>query len=218
MRASAIFGYLLLCVSLTTFSQVVREPHLAGISYPDNADSLCFLISGYLKNHKLVSETNDVKVLIVPHYPPAWDLTAYGFKQIEGCRPHTVVLISNYHYDTLMSKPFDGIAIDSADFWRTPFSTIPVNRKLADKLVRSNEKIIFRSSIFGNDWTLEPLLPFLQTVLNKSFEILPILFGNDLRIGGEINDNYRILGEKLKRHLRPADLTYIMNEMLQENK
>jgi AmmeMemoRadiSam system protein B len=62
------------------------------------------------------------------------------------------------------------------------------------------------------------LLPFLQSALNNSFEILPVLFGNDLRIGGEINDNYRILAEKLSRYLGPAYIIVISNDMAHDFK
>ena len=213
MRQIVLLVFLFHFVSLTVNSQVFREPTYAGQSYPNNADSLSILISNYIRNQERFSDVNDIKVLIVPHYPPAWNLTASGFKQIEGTNPKTVVLISNYHSGAEGDKPFDGIAIDSSDWWRTPFSDIPLNRELADHLVNSDEKIIYNSSIFKEDWTIELLLPFLQTVINNNYKILPILFGNNPLIGGEINDDYKILSKNLKQYLKSSDIVIISNDM-----
>ena len=129
-----------------SYSQLVRNAYFAGESYPNDTDSLNLLISDYLRNQDFIINDSEIKVLIVPHYPPAWELTALGFKQITGYTPNTVVLLCNYH-----GEPFKGVAIDNSDFWRTPIGDIPVNTELAKKLVSANKNIIFNSSVFKED-------------------------------------------------------------------
>jgi len=191
-----------------SYSQLVRNAYYAGKSYPNDADSLNFLISDYLSNQDLIVKDCEIKVLILPHYPPAWELTALGFKQISGYTPNTVVLICNYH-----GKPFKGVAIDDSDFWRTPLGDIPVNRELANKLVSASNNIIFNSSVFKEDWTIELILPFLQNVLLNDYEILPILFGDGLKIGAELSDNFKILSNLLTKNLNIKDLLIISNDL-----
>ena len=200
-------------VSATVCAQIIREPAYAGRYYPNDADSLRILISNYIQSQERLSDVSHVKVLVVPHYSPGWNLTASGIKQIEDTNPQTIVLISNYHFGVVGDGSFDGIAIDSSDLWRTPISDIPLDRVLADYLVDSDKKIIYESSIFKEDWTIELLLPFLQTVLNNNYKILPILFGNNMLIGGEINDNYKILSNVLNRQLKSSDIVIISNDM-----
>jgi len=213
IRPIALIVCLFYLVSITVCAQIIREPAYAGRYYPGDVDSLRILISNYIQSQERLSDVNHIKVLIVPHYPPGWNLTASGFKQIEGTNPETIVLISNYHSGAAGDRSFDGIAIDSSDYWRTPISDIPLNRNLANYLVDSDEKIIYKPSIFREDWTIELLLPFLQTVVNDNYKILPILFGNNLLIGGEINDNYKILSNILSQHLKPSDIVIISNDM-----
>lgn len=208
MKSIILSLFLILSFIGESYSQLVRNAYFAGKSYPNDADSLNLLISDYLSNQDLIAKDCEIKVLILPHYPPAWELTALGFKQISGYTPNTVVLMCNYH-----GEPFNGIAIDDSDFWRTPLGDIPVNRELANKLVSASKNIIFDSSIFKEDWTIELILPFLQNVLLNDYEILPILFGDGLKVGAEISDNFRILSNLLTENLNLNDLLIISNDM-----
>jgi len=191
-----------------SYSQLVRNPYYAGNYYPNNADSLNLLISDYIRNQDFIAKEGKIKVLIVPHYPQAWELTALGLKQISGYTPKTVVLLCNYH-----GMPFNGVAVDSSDFWRTPLGDIPVNRELANKLVSTNKNIVFNSSVFKEDWTIELVLPFLQNVLINDYEILPILFGDGLKTGAELSSNYRIVSDFFSENLNSYDLLIISNDM-----
>jgi AmmeMemoRadiSam system protein B len=208
MKTITLSLFMLISFVCYSYAQLVKDPCYAGTSYPNDSDSLDLLITNYLNNQNHILRDSQIKVLIVPHYPPAWELTALGFKQISGYTPNTVVLICNFH-----GIPFDGVAIDNSDFWRTPFGEIPVNRELAKRLVSSSDKIIFNSSVFKEDWTIELLLPFLQKVLQNDFNILPILFGDDLKIGSELSNNFTIVSNLLTKNLNSNDLVIISNDM-----
>jgi len=97
MRRYWFILYLIFVIPQIGSSQNTRIPIWANQSYPGNPDSLKNLINNYLLDKNKIDESYKIKVLIVPHYPKAWDITANGIKQIENDKPRTVVIIGNRH-------------------------------------------------------------------------------------------------------------------------
>ncbi len=154
----------------------IRAPAVAGQFYPADKTQLSEKIKSYLKDVGSGLElTLNPKAIIVPHagYDYSGLVAAYGFNQVKGKEIETVVIICNSHTDY-----FPGIAIDESDAWETPFGLVPLDRNMADRLVKSSEGIKFNSEVHTSDHTLEVQLPFLQTVLRDGFKIVPLVFGN----------------------------------------
>ena len=70
-----------------------------------------------------------------------------------------------------------------------------------------NPAFIMNSEAHARDHTLEVQLPFLQTVLEPGFKILPILFGNTDR------DGYKILAQSLQEHLSDDDIVVVSTDL-----
>jgi AmmeMemoRadiSam system protein B/AmmeMemoRadiSam system protein A len=182
----------------------IREPAVAGQFYPGDEAHLDFKINKYLKTVPEQAVLGKVKAILVPHagYNYSAPVAAYAYKQLEGKRADTVVIICNSH-----AAFFPGIAIDQNDAWHTPLGVVPINKELANKLVNASPDINYNSEAHTEDHTLEVQVPFLQTVLAGEFKIVPILFGN---MG---KNNYEELAALLNENLGPDDLVVISTDM-----
>ena len=185
-------------------SEEIRKPAVAGAFYPADKEELASMIDIFLDNAEKLDIDGKNFTIIVPHagYVYSGQVASYGFKQLEGRRINSVVLICNSH-----TAYFSGIAIDGSDLWQTPLGLVKVDKDLADRLVKSNEAIRYNSSAHRDDHTLEVQLPFLQRVLKKDFKIVPILFGNtDI-------DTYKSLAQILDSNLGKDDIIVISTDM-----
>lgn len=167
-----------------------------------------------------------VKAMMVPHagYDYSAPVAAYAYKKLrlsEASGPRisergasaednsasagktiTAVVICNSH-----TAFFNGIAVDDSDVWQTPLGKVEVDKKLAEKLVKTDEAIKFNGEVHKADHTLEVQLPFLQTALAGDFKIVPILFGNQ---GG---DDYKKLAKALAGNLGEDDIIIASSDM-----
>lgn len=185
--------------------KTIRPAAVAGQFYPNEAGAITGKIQKYLKQvpaEKMIK--GQVKAIIAPHagYDFSGSVAAYAFKQLEGKKINTAVIISNSH-----KAYFDGIAIDDSDGWQTPLGTVAVDKALAEKLIAANSDIKYDGSIHKEDHILEVEIPFLQTVLAGDFKILPILFGN------KDENGYKKLAEALKDNLGPDDVVVVSTDM-----
>jgi AmmeMemoRadiSam system protein B len=182
----------------------VRRPAVAGQFYPANAEDLKSKIDQFLEFASEEHENIYPKAIIVPHagYDYSGIVAASAFKQLKGKEYNTVVIVCNSHSDY-----FNGIAVSESEAWATPLGQVEIDFELAESLVRSNEKIQFNSEVHTSDHTLEVQLPFLQTVLNDGFKIVPIVFGN------AENETYRYLFDALNKNLRENDLLVISTDL-----
>lgn len=181
----------------------LRQPAVAGQFYPSDPEQLELKIKEYL-NNATATTSGDIKAIMVPHagYDYSGPVAAYSYKELEGRKYDTVVIICNSH-----SSYFDGVAIDDADAWQMPLGTVEVDKELANKLTKADSSIKFNGSAHRYEHSLEVQLPFLQTVLPKDFKIVPILFGNT---GG---DSYKKLAKALADNLGEHDLVVISTDM-----
>ncbi len=180
-------------------------PAAAGRFYPADADELKKKIKDYLFSAKSGIELIlNPKAIIAPHagydYSGLVAATAYG--AIKGKEIDTVVIICNSHTDY-----FSGVAIDKSDAWETPLGSIPVDHNMAARLIGSSDLIKFNSEVHTSDHTLEVQLPFLQTVLQDGFKIVPIVFGNT----GD--DAYLELAAALANNLEENDLIVVSTDL-----
>jgi len=155
----------------------IRQPWMAGSFYPAEAERLASKISEYLSaaGPAIAKNTAAVRAIIVPHagYNYSASVAAHSYLAIRGQSYDNVFLICNSH-----SGFFNGIAVDDSDAWQTPLGSTEVNRELAVRMADLDKSIRFDSKVHLRDHTLEVQLPFLQSVLDGKFKIIPLLFGN----------------------------------------
>lgn len=182
----------------------IREPAVAGQFYPADVDGLTFKIEKYLSSVPEQKFSGIVKAVIVPHagYDFSAPVAAYSYKQLQGKNVGTVVIICNSH-----TSYFNGLAVDDSDAWQTPLGLVPVDKELAEQLVKADSTISYNSQAHLADHTLEIQLPFLQTVLSGEFKIMPILFGNS------DDDSYKKLAQALAENLDQDDIIIISTDM-----
>jgi len=184
--------------------KIIRPAAAAGQFYPSQPGAITDQIQRYLKQAPEQKFAGQVKAIMVPHagYDFSGPVAAYAFKSLAGRKINTAVIISNSH-----QAYFDGAAIDSSDAWQTPLGQVPVDKALADKLVKADSSIKYDSSVHASDHPLEVEIPFLQTVLAGDFKIVPIMFGN------KADDSYKKLAQALKDNLGENDIVVISSDM-----
>ena len=171
----------------------VLGPAVAGMFYPRDETDLAKLVDKMLAEAK-PEGIERLRALVCPHagYEFSGKIAANGFKQLEGRKIRTVVVLGPSH-----TSRFLGAAVTDAEVVETPLGRIPVSAKAAElaKLkpfdlhpkAEVHRPQWWQSSpkelpVFGEEtpftWehSVEVELPFLQRVL-KDFEVLPVVFG-----------------------------------------
>ena len=182
----------------------IRQPAVAGQFYPSKPGAISEKIEKFLNQAPEQSVIGQIKAIIVPHagYDYSGTVATYAFKQLQGRKINTVVIVSNSH-----KAYFDGVAIDDNNFWQTALGQVAVDKVLADKLVKADQAIKYNGEVHQVDHNLEVQLPFLQTVLEPGFKIVPIEFGN------KDDGSYKKLAKALKDNLGEDDLVVISTDM-----
>jgi hypothetical protein len=171
----------------------VRPAAVAGLFYPQDRDELARTIDGFLAQAKQ-SPMAHLRGLVCPHagYEFSGPVAAYGYKQLQGRRYRTVIVMGPSHY-----ADFQGAALPDADAMATPLGQIPVSPEAA-RLAASPPLAVNPPSVVERpDWSwrspaassaggpdtphtwehsVEVELPFLQRTL-KDFRVIPIVFG-----------------------------------------
>ena len=198
----ALLVFLFSCTA--SFSEEIRKPAVTGAFYPADKEELARSINGFLDNAKKSDIDKRILAIITPHagYVYSGQVAAYSYKQIQGKKINTAVIMSNSH-----TASFSGIAIDDSDAWQTPLGIVKVDKDLADKLVNRSSNITYDSSVHKRDHVIEVQLPFLQTVLEEDFKIVPVLFGNSY------DDSYKELATILSEVLGRDDIVVVSTDM-----
>ena len=111
----------------------VRQPAVAGMFYPGNADELRAQIRGYL-NEATIDETEEApKAIVAPHagyiYSGPVAATVYARLVPAKDRIRRVILLGPSH-----RVPFYGCAVSSAHYFHTPLGDIPLDLALIESL------------------------------------------------------------------------------------
>ncbi|ANT64056.1 MULTISPECIES: AmmeMemoRadiSam system protein B [Prosthecochloris] len=157
----------------------VRYPAVAESFYPSDGKELELLVMRLLEeaNPRLPHTDGTIRIrgILAPHasYAFSGNVAATAFKPLQGQSYSTVFIIGNAH-----AYLFKGVALDGHEAWASPLGTVALNGKCADKLRSSAPRIIRNLTIaHHSEHVLEVHLPFLQSVLQQGFTILPLLFG-----------------------------------------
>jgi AmmeMemoRadiSam system protein B len=154
----------------------VRHPAVAGLFYPEDAETLRILIVRLLATaHVEVQLPAPPKALIVPHagYPYSGTVAAAAYSLIEPLRDiiKRIVLIGPSHRVYL-----HGIALPQARSFATPLGDIPIDEPGRNRLLQRGD-VLASDAPHELEHCLEVQLPFLQTVLGD-FTLLPLVVGS----------------------------------------
>ena len=155
----------------------IRSPVVAGTFYPADPDVLTRQLTGLLSeadNAPAVARALP-KALIGPHagyaYSGAVAARAYARLAAARGRIRRVVLIGPSHY-----LAFKGLAIDTAQAWRTPAGTVALDTE-AIAALRRLPMVGELDAAYQREHSLEVHVPFLQHVLGD-FRLVPIVTGD----------------------------------------
>lgn len=151
-----------------------REPAVAGLFYPADAQELHRLVKGLLQQAQ-VDVPSSPKALIVPHagyvYSGPIAASAYARLRAAGDQIRRVVLLGPAH-----RIGFHGLAASSASEFRTPLGDIPLDTTALSRILELPQVRIFDAA-HAAEHSLEVHLPFLQEVL-RDFSLVPLVVGD----------------------------------------
>jgi AmmeMemoRadiSam system protein B len=153
----------------------VRPSPIAGQWYPADPSSLAEQVDSYIQSALLPDIDGEVVAVMAPHAGHRYSgpVAGYAFATLKGMEPELVAVISPMHY------PFSEPLLTSAHrAYATPLGEIPLDEKALNELhVLLEQELGFGISRVRKDpeHSLEIELPFLQRVLIKPFQLIPIM-------------------------------------------
>ena len=154
----------------------IRQPAVAGLFYPGEADILQQQIRTFLRDaaEPQINPTHPPKAIVAPHagyiYSGPIAATAYAYLKPLASTIERIVLLGPSH-----RVPLIGFAVPSVDYFATPLGNIPLDKEGIDSLLRNNT-VTELDVAHSMEHSLEVHLPFLQTVLSD-FKLIPIVVG-----------------------------------------
>ena len=184
-----------------TYHDEERHPAVAGTFYPRDPLELSRTVSGYLAEAKRTVFANKVQGIIAPHagYMYSGAIAASAFKELDGCKFDTVVVISPSH-----TTFFQGASVYNGSAYVTPLGKLFIDQEIATKISEINSSKVYLSNKghtgggTRQEHSLEVQLPFLQTMLGD-FKLVPIVMGE------QEWDNISALSEALAAGLKGTD-------------
>lgn len=159
--------------------QKVRQAAVAGTFYPGDPKELTAMMNDMLATAKPVVD-GTILAAVAPHagYPYSGPVAAWTYAALKGRKFARVVVIAPSHY-----VAFNFTSVYDGDGYATPLGTIPVDKEFAHKLARMSSTIRISEeghapTLSGGEHAIEVQLPWLQTALGSSFELIPIVMGD----------------------------------------
>lgn len=164
-----------------------RKAVVAGQFYPRDEAGLRAFIARELPNN--VAEQQSIAV-VMPHagYVYSGSVAAQTIASV-AMRPTAIVLGPNH---TGQGQPF---SIMSRGVWRTPLGGVPINKELADALLRESSLITQDVSAHVYEHAIEVEIPFLQ-YRRPDISLVPLVV-EDFRL-----DHYQEVGEAIARAIQ----------------
>jgi hypothetical protein len=153
----------------------IRAPAVAGTFYPADAGRLRVAVGDCLAAGDGSRAAATPKAVIAPHagYVYSGPVAGHAFASIAEHAPRIgrVVVIGPAHF-----VPFRGIAVPTAEAFRTPLGDVPLDRA-ALEAIRDLPQVRFADAPHQPEHAIEVELPFLQIVLDD-FALVPLLVGD----------------------------------------
>lgn len=155
---------------------IIRYSVVSGMFYPDNPQKLREMIKNFLEQSQSYEKLPIPKAIIAPHagyeYSGLIAANAYACLKNAKKKISTVVLLAPAHY-----YPFQGLATTSAQFYETPLGQIKINQQVLKELMQTCKYVSVCEEAFTYEHSVEVQLPFLQTILENNFSLVPLLVG-----------------------------------------
>ncbi len=152
----------------------VREPAVAGLFYPAEADALRAVVTGHVAAAPEPASAAEPRALIAPHagyrYSGATAGAAYRSVADQRGRIERVVLAGPAHRVAV-----DGVGVSTASAWRTPLGEMPVDVGACRRLVEGGAAVE-ADDAHAPEHSIEVHLPFLHEVLGP-VAIVPLVVG-----------------------------------------
>ncbi len=157
-----------------------REPAVAGMFYPADPATLVKDIKAYLKTGCQKAIANDgtiCRAIIAPHagymYSGPIAGSAYANVLPIADRVRRVLLLGPAH-----RVAFAGLALPEVDTFTTPLGAVAIDRGMCNQLISSITCVHEYEGAHDGEHSLEVHLPFLQHILDPSFQLLPMVVGD----------------------------------------
>ncbi|VAW77050.1 COG1355, Predicted dioxygenase [hydrothermal vent metagenome] len=152
----------------------IREAAVAGLFYPDDPLLLQQQLDGLLACD--IPGRLRPKALVVPHagyiYSGPIAASAYSLLPLYKEGIQRVVLLGPAH-----RVAFSGIAASSAQYFSTPLGMMRIDQDAMDSIL-TKPQVRVMDEAHQEEHSLEVQLPFLQTVLDSTVELVPLLVGD----------------------------------------
>jgi AmmeMemoRadiSam system protein B len=151
----------------------IRPPAVSGSFYPSNPTALREMLMGFFDQSKSTPVKN-LKALIVPHagYVYSGAVAAVAYQSLIGTSFKNIVLLGPAHRVWI-----PGIALSTADVFRTPLGDVPLHTEWAQQLSKKFDYVVFNDEAHQEEHALEVQFPFLQLCLS-GFKVLPLVVGD----------------------------------------
>jgi AmmeMemoRadiSam system protein B len=153
----------------------LRPSPIAGQWYPGDPERLAREVDRYVAAAQLPPIPGQVVAVMAPHAGHRYSgpVAGYAFAALRGLSPEVVAVISPMHY------PYQQPLLTTAhQAYATPLGIILVESVAVKALdERLQERLGFGLTRVANDpeHSLEIELPFLQRVLSRPFQLLPVM-------------------------------------------
>lgn len=181
-----------------------RKPVFAGQFYPFDKVELENTLNELFKSALPRQNDEEVLAIISPHagYVYSGEVAATSFNQIDENKNYqNIFILASSH-----RIAFEGASIYNYGDFITPLGNIKVNLELANKLVNENSIFSNRKDAHSSEHSLEVQLPFLQFVMKKDFQIIPIV------IGAQTVETCEKIAEALKPYFNENNLFIISTD------
>jgi AmmeMemoRadiSam system protein B len=150
----------------------LKPPNVAGSFYPGDAGELSAAVESKLRAAEPSLKAEDVFAIVTPHagYEYSGGVAATAFRQLEGRRPATVVLLGPSHYCAA-----DEIATGTYDGYETPLGVAPVDAAFVAAVAERCPEVSFTNVPFAQEHCLEVQLPFVQELFGD-VRVAPFIF------------------------------------------
>ncbi len=167
----------------------IRPPAVAGMFYDARPEHLEQDVRRYLAADAAAAEP--AFGAVVPHAGYVYSGPVAGAVYARLEIPASVVILCPNH--TGRGAP---AALDPSDAWRTPLGEVPVDRRLADRLLSLAPSLEPDAEAHRREHSLEVQLPFLQ-ILRPDARFVPICLGRpDLAVCRELGEALATLREE----------------------
>lgn len=158
--------------------------------YPSQPVPLQKLVDDFLAGADAEQVEGDLIALIVPdtNLLSGGPVSALAYNQLLGDDLDTVVIVSPSH-----TGSFGRLSICKTDSYRTPLGDVPVNDMLRNELCDEDDDIFLDDTGHYHTEGADVQLPYLQRILKTSFDVVPIVMGEESpaycqELGGAIGE------------------------------